>query len=85
MIEYCISAFRERQDEKAFKFYVTEALRLMTENTGRMIRDGLAMNKRFVDMIDRTPPPPPDTRNCEEITADIWARAKIGRKKDGRS
>lgn len=64
MSDHCISAFLQRQDEKSYKAYVTDALKAIAENTSRSA-GGTVMVKRFVDVIDRSKPQ--EDRSAEEI------------------
>lgn len=74
MIEHCISAFSQRQEEKAFWIYVTDALKVISENTAEGERR-TAMAKRWFDVIE--PPEekkPEETRSAEEIITDLKKR-----------
>lgn len=55
------------QEEKAFRVYVTEALRNLA-----------GIETHYTDMIDTTPK---DERTFEEITKDVWSRIMGGGEK----
>lgn len=59
-------------EEKAYRAYVTDALRMQGE--------GKYPTARWLDIIDTTPPPPEDNRSCAEQAADMWTRIR-GEKK----
>lgn len=67
VIEHCVSAFVKMQEDKAFRVYVTDALKAIADNTARQVK-GATLSKRFVDLI--TPEP-----SAEEI-ADNEQRAQ---------
>lgn len=58
--------------------YVTDALKVIGENTAHFA-GGSSMRLRWLDVIDPAPEPVVDNRPAEEIAADIWARARIGK------
>ena len=66
-----------RLDEKArndaYRIYVTDALRVVAENTARYA-GGNYIKARYADMVE---PIKQDNRTCEEITADIVARCGL--------
>lgn len=58
----------KRQGEaEAFRFYVTDCLQIMAENTAKFA-GGRYMTMRFADIVD---PPKEDTRTPEEIIEKI--------------
>lgn len=62
---------REQKD-KAYRVYVTDALKMMTENTAKYAGGGY-IKARYIDIID---PPPEETRTGDEIIAQM--KAKLG-------
>lgn len=56
MIDYCISSFLKRQEEKLYRMYVTDALKAITENT-QNFAGGVTLNKRYIDLITRDKEP----------------------------
>ena len=58
--EHCMSAFNQMQEEKQYRIYVTDCLKILTGGT-----------TRYADWIDRKPK---DTRTFEEINEDVWSR-----------
>ena len=58
----------------AYRIYVTECLRMMTENTAKQ-GGGSYINKPFEDVIGNSKPK--DERTADEIIADISFRAGL--------
>ena len=69
---------KRQQEESAFKIYVAECMRTMTENTAKFA-GGSYIQAKYYDIIN---PKPQDNRTCEEITADIIQRAGLVVKQD---
>lgn len=63
VIDYCIAFIRREEEEKVYKIYLTDALRLISENTAKMV-GGSYLQKRYIDLTD-TP-----TEEKKELTAD---------------
>lgn len=55
------------QEDKAYRVYVTDALKAAAENTAKYA-GGNYIKTRYIDIID---PPPEETRTGEEIIAQI--------------
>lgn len=66
-----MSAFLEEQRELAYRTYVTDSLKYLTENTSR-IAGGTSMTKRFCEAMDElTKPKKVETRTADEIIDSI--------------
>ena len=72
-----MARLNEREKTEAYRIYVTDALRLVAENTARYA-SGDYIKARYADMIE---PKKQDNRTCEEITAGIIARCGLTIKK----
>lgn len=72
-----MARLNERAKADAYRIYVTDALRIVAENTARFA-SGSYIKARYSDMIE---PKKQDNRTCEEITADIVARCGLTIKK----
>ena len=72
-----MARLNERAKTEAYRIYVTDALRLVAENTARYA-SGDYIKARYADMIE---PKKQDNRTCEEITADVVARCGLVIKK----
>ena len=69
-----ISDILKRQaEDQAFKIYVAECLRVMTENTAKM-SGGSYISASFGDILN---PKPVDNRTGEEIVAEIIQKAGL--------
>lgn len=73
-LRYVISKYKEQQKEMAYRIYVTECLRMITENTAKQ-SGGSYINKPFADVIGNSKPK--DERTADEIIADISFRAGL--------
>lgn len=74
MIEHCISAFSKSQEKKAYQTYVTDALKVISENSAG-VEQRTAMAKRWIDLIDvNTTQEPEEARSADEIIADFKNR-----------
>lgn len=70
------SLLRERSTRRAFENYVTDALRIVTENTARMGRGGSYLKTKFSDILN---PKPEDKRAPKEIVEHLKSKiAQIG-------
>ena len=67
-----MARLNERAKTEAYRIYVTDALRIVAENTARY--GGNYIKARYADIIE---PKKQDNRTCEEITADIVARCGL--------
>ena len=72
-MRYAMARYQSQQRDFAYRIYVTDCLRMVTENTAKMSQ-GAYTSARFYDIIN---PKPSDNRTGEEIAADIIERAGI--------
>lgn len=72
-----MARLNEKARSDAYRIYVTDALRVVAENTARFA-SGNYIKARYADMIE---PKKQDNRTCEEITADVAARCGLTIKK----
>ena len=72
-MRYVIARFNQHQRDLAYRIYVTDCLRIISENTSKM-GGGSYITAKFADIIN---PKPVDDRTGEEIAADIIKRAGI--------
>ena len=72
-MRYATARFNHHQRDLAYRIYVTDCLRMATENTAKMSQ-GAYTAARFYDIIN---PKPTDNRTGEEIAAEIINRAGI--------
>ena len=74
MIEHCISSFKNRTEEKAYKIYVTDSLYAIANGLYQYIGKGNAMEKRFIDIIEKSAPKKEETE--EEVIERIRGKLK---------
>ena len=72
-MRYAIARFNQHQRDLAYRFYVCECLRMIGENTAKVV-GGSYMTAKFEEIIS---PKPADNRTGEEIAADIINMAGI--------
>ena len=72
-MRYATARFNQHQRDLAYRIYVTDCLRMATENTAKLSK-GTYTAARFYDIIN---PKPVDNRSGNEIAADIIKRAGI--------
>lgn len=68
-----MARYKEIQERKVYRIYVTDALRIVAENTAKYA-GGNYIKARYIEVIE---PKQQDNRSCEEITADIVARCGL--------
>ena len=72
-MRYATARFNQHQRDLAYRIYVSDCLRIISENTAK-IGGGSYITAKFSDIIN---PKPVDNRAGEEIAADIINRAGI--------
>ena len=72
-MRYATARFNQHQRDLAYRIYVTDCLRMVSENTAKLSQ-GTYTEARFYDIIN---PKPVDKRTGEEIAVDIIKRAGI--------
>ena len=72
-MRYATARFNQHQRDLAYRIYVTDCLRIISENTAK-IGGGSYITAKFADIIN---PKQFDNRTGEEIAADIIKQAGI--------
>ena len=72
-MRYAIARYQSKQRDFAYRIYVTDCLRIISENTAKM-GGGSYITVKLADIIN---PKLVDDRTGEEIAADIINRAGI--------
>ena len=72
-MRYAIARYQSQQRDLAYRIYVADCLRIISENTAKISR-GSYINVKLADIIN---PKPVDKRTGEEIAADIIKRSGI--------
>ena len=67
VIEHYIAYFKKEQQEKAYKMYVTDALKMITENTAKQA-GGSYITTRYADIIA---PGKEESRTANEVIVDL--------------
>lgn len=72
-MRYAMARYQSQQRDLAYRIYVADCLRIISENTAKM-GGGSYITAKLDDIIN---PNPVDNRTGEEIAADIIKRAGI--------
>lgn len=72
-MRYVIARHRQNKLEMAYRVYVTDCLRMMTENTAKF-SGGRYVTRSFSEYLRREPV---DNRTGEEIAADVIKKAGL--------
>lgn len=72
-MRYAMARYKSQQRDLAYRIYVSDCLRIISENTAK-ICGGSYITAKLADIIN---PKPVDDRTGEEIAADIINRAGI--------
>jgi hypothetical protein len=75
IISHCVAFIKKEQEEQIFRLYITDALKILTENTAKMY-GGASLTKRYADIIDMSKPV--ETRTQEEIIDHIKRKLAHG-------
>jgi hypothetical protein len=71
-MRYVLARVEENQEAKAYRFYITDALMVISQNTGRII-GGSELTKSFRSILEGSTK---DERSSEEIINDITTRLR---------
>lgn len=72
-MRYAVSRYKKEQEDATYRVYVTDTLRLLSENTAKA-SGGARVTKRWWEVIHR---PAPDSRTGAQIVRDIIAGAGL--------
>ena len=72
-MRYAVARYQSQQRDLAYRIYVSDCLRIISENTAK-IGGGSYITAKLSDIIN---PKPAGNRTGEEIAADIIKRAGI--------
>lgn len=67
------AVLKQRMREEVYRVYVADALRILGENTARMLAGGTYLKARYTEIID---PRPADPRTGEEIVDGIKSKLR---------
>lgn len=86
VIDHCIAVFtneqeeiKRQEDEKKYRYYLTDCLKLITENTAKYV-GGSYISNRYKDIVD---PQPIIEKTGDEIAAEIIMKAGLQLKEGG--
>lgn len=67
-MRYVIAKAEQKAMDKAYRIYVTDGIKVISENTAKFVSNGSYLGKRFIDAIKKAPV---ETRTSDEIISDI--------------
>lgn len=70
------------QREEAYRFFIADGIKFLTENTADLIKGGKYLSKELREIIYPKPKEeePTEARSCEEIVRDMWTRPTTPKK-----
>lgn len=68
-MQHCLMEHRERMKDRNRQIYITDALKLIAENTARMAK-GQVLTKRYIELSE------PPKRKKEETAEDILQKVR---------
>ena len=71
MVDYCISRYKHKQEEKKYRGYIADTLMQICNNFANCF-GGTTIGTRYVDLGK-----PADTRTGDEIAVDVIQRAGL--------
>ena len=71
MVDYCISRYKHKQEEKIYRAYIADALMLICNNFANRF-GGNTIETRYIDLGK-----PADTRTGDDIAVDVIQRAGL--------
>ena len=74
ILDHCVNHLKKSSEETALKVYITDALKAVAENTGRFVKGGMTMRRRFADVINNVPEE--SKEDSQKRADDIIARMK---------
>lgn len=69
-MNFITAFFKKEREELAYKSYIADSLKVLSENTGRGI------NVRFIDVLEKLNKPK-DNRSGAEIAAEVIKKAGL--------
>jgi len=76
-LRYVKSRVNKETQDKAYRIYVTDSFKMITENSARMVNGGKYLKLRYIELIGNAPQE--EKRTSEEIIAGIRDKlSKLG-------
>lgn len=82
VIDHCQSEYKRRSEERIYRIYITDALKVIAENTthfagvDEFIDYGSTMSMRWADVLEPQKEEVVDDRPCADIAHEIWERIR---------
>ncbi len=71
MVDYCVSRYKHKQEEKQYRAYITDALMYLNNSVAHKF-GGTMITRRYVDLNK-----PEDKRTGDDIAVDVMKRAGL--------
>ena len=76
ILEHCVMYLHKKQDEELLSIYVTDALKILTENTAKMVSKGIMLKFGYVEWAKQAKAPKKPLGSAESIINRM--KSKIG-------
>lgn len=68
MIQHCVAFLKNRAYSRAYQMYITDALKVIAENTAHFVTGGQVLNIRYADIVSEEKP---EERTEEDIISNL--------------
>ncbi len=75
MIDHCIKMYNHAQRQEIYRIYVSDTLRIITENTAKFVGGGY-IKKRYIEIVEPHKNKQ-DNRSAQEIIDDVVNKSGI--------
>lgn len=76
ILEHCAMYLRKKQDKELLGIYVTDALKILTENTAKMVSEGVMLKLGYAEWAKQVKAPKKPLESAESIINRM--KSKIG-------
>lgn len=73
VVDNYIAFLNKESEDRAFRIYVTDALKVISKNTACK-KDDLIINMRWLDMVEPQETETKEERTADEVIADLQSR-----------
>lgn len=71
VIDHCVSRLNLEAEEQLYRTYITDSLKIIMENTARLVKEGKVIPSRYVDILNSMKNPDPQNVVEEQKSADM--------------
>lgn len=73
VMDYCIAFIKREEEEKAYNIYIADALKLISENTAKMV-GGSYLQKRYSELFETEEKE--ETRTADDVINNIKSKLR---------